>query len=76
VQLERDCMRQVKNNRRIRYEKCTSPKIDKNNTIINFIYDGKNRAITGQSDKLQIVFKRLQNQISVQDFEKEINSIA
>jgi len=74
VQLERDCMRQVKNSRRLRFDKCDNPKIDKNKSIITFQYDGKNRAVTGQSNQLCIVLKRMKNEISVQDFEKAINS--
>jgi hypothetical protein len=74
VQLERDSLRQVKNSRRLRFDKCINPKIDKNKSIINFTYDGKNRAITGQPNQLSIVLKRMKNEISVEDFEKAINS--
>jgi len=36
VQLERDCMRQVKNNKRIKYEKCKNPYLYNNKTTISF----------------------------------------
>jgi len=67
-------MRQVKNKKTLRYNKCMNPKMYNNNTILTFSYDDKNRAITGQPEQLAVVLKRMQNEISVADFDKLINS--
>lgn len=67
-------MRQVKNNKRLRYDKCINPKIDIEKSSINFNYEGKNRIITGQLNQIAFVLKRIKNEISVLDFENAINS--
>lgn len=72
--MEHDSMLQVKNSRRLRFDKCINPEIDENKSIINFTYDFKSRSITGQLNQLKIIFKLMKNEISFEEFEKKIKS--
>jgi len=67
-------MRQIKNNKKLMFNKCDNPKINNEKSTINFCYEGKNRSITGQSKQLEFLLKRLNNEISELDFENAINS--
>lgn len=41
-------MRQLQNDKIFMYDKCIDPKIDKEKSILTFMYDGNKLAITGE----------------------------